>query len=143
MYLNRSDSPNPVKPESMLFQLRRSEDEPIIEGLRAGGSSRRIYERRLFEQYFYLIRQGVAKYRLDEEESFDLIAKSFDDSSTQVRNAAARALCDLKTDRAARRRFRSVPAITFMCRSRRSGILRRRLRLGACTLRRRGFCRNS
>jgi HEAT repeat protein len=39
--------------------------------------------------------------RLDEEESFDLIAKSFDDPSTQVRNAAARALCDLKTDRAA------------------------------------------
>lgn len=38
---------------------------------------------------------------LGEEESFALIAKSFDDSSEDVRNAAARALYDLKPDRAA------------------------------------------
>jgi HEAT repeat protein len=36
-----------------------------------------------------------------EEEAFDLIANSFDDASVQVRNSAARALCELKADRAA------------------------------------------
>ena len=35
------------------------------------------------------------------EEVFDLIAGMFDDASVQVRNAAARALCDLNSDRAA------------------------------------------
>ena len=35
------------------------------------------------------------------EEAFDLIAGMFDDASVQVRNAAARALCDLNSDRAA------------------------------------------
>lgn len=36
-----------------------------------------------------------------EDEAFDLIATSFDDPSVQVRNSAARALCELKADRAA------------------------------------------
>ena len=39
--------------------------------------------------------------QLGAEESFDLIAKQFDDPSVQVRNAAARALCELSPDRAA------------------------------------------
>ena len=39
--------------------------------------------------------------QLDEEESFTLITKSFDDQSVEVRNAAARALYGLKPDRAA------------------------------------------
>ena len=39
--------------------------------------------------------------QLGTEESFDLIATCFDDPSVQVRNAAARALCELNPDRAA------------------------------------------
>src|SRR3990172_5736531 len=39
--------------------------------------------------------------QLDEEDSFTLITKSFDDQSAEVRNAAARALYGLKLDRAA------------------------------------------
>jgi HEAT repeat protein len=39
--------------------------------------------------------------QLGGEEAFDLIAGMFDDASVQVRNAAARALCDLNADRAA------------------------------------------
>ena len=35
------------------------------------------------------------------EEPFDLISTRFDDTSVQVRNAAARALCELNPDRAA------------------------------------------
>ena len=38
---------------------------------------------------------------LDFQEAFQLITGAFDDSSTEVRNAAARALSDLGTDRAA------------------------------------------
>lgn len=39
--------------------------------------------------------------KLGGEESFDLITNRFDDASLQVRNAAARALCELNPDRAA------------------------------------------
>jgi len=39
--------------------------------------------------------------QLGSDESFDLIANRFDDPSVQVRNAAARALCELQADRAA------------------------------------------
>ena len=39
--------------------------------------------------------------QLRSSESFHLITSCFDDSSPQVRNAAARALCDLNSDRAA------------------------------------------
>ena len=39
--------------------------------------------------------------QLNDEEAFDLIANRFDDPSVQVRNAAARALCELNPDRAA------------------------------------------
>lgn len=39
--------------------------------------------------------------QLRSSESFHLITNCFDDSSPQVRNAAARALCDLNSDRAA------------------------------------------
>lgn len=39
--------------------------------------------------------------QLDESEAFDLITGLFDDASVDVRNAAARALSEFKTDRAA------------------------------------------
>jgi RNA polymerase sigma factor (sigma-70 family) len=44
-------------------------EQEIIEGLRAGGSQRRVYEEQLYDLFLYLIDEGVRKYRLTGEES--------------------------------------------------------------------------
>lgn len=42
-------------------------DLTIIEGLKNGGPQRRIFERELYQAFFYFIKQGVTKYGIDEE----------------------------------------------------------------------------
>jgi RNA polymerase sigma-70 factor (ECF subfamily) len=44
-------------------------ENDIISGLQAGGSTRRIHENRLYEEYFYFIMEGVRKYNLKEDDS--------------------------------------------------------------------------
>jgi RNA polymerase sigma factor (sigma-70 family) len=46
-----------------------AEDDLVLEGLKAGGSRRMLSERRLYERYFYLIRQGILKYSISEEDA--------------------------------------------------------------------------
>jgi len=49
-----------------IFSIHSNVENDIISGLQAGGSERRIHEKRLYESFFYFIRQGVQKYRLPE-----------------------------------------------------------------------------
>lgn len=44
-------------------------DTEIIEGLKGGGSQRRIFERDLYQAYFYLIAHGVKKYSITAEDA--------------------------------------------------------------------------
>ncbi len=44
-------------------------DTELIDGLRNGGTNRRLFENSLYDQYAYLIREGARKHRLDEEET--------------------------------------------------------------------------
>lgn len=44
------------------------QDSSIIEGIRTGGSQRRSYENYLYGKYAYLIRDGLRKHRLSEDE---------------------------------------------------------------------------
>lgn len=46
-----------------------SNEKDIITGLEAGGVQRRIAEKALFEQYFYLIRHGSKKYSISEDDA--------------------------------------------------------------------------
>ena len=52
-----------------IFNNNISEKE-IIADLQAGGAHRKMAEKKLFEQFFYLIKQGCYKYSLAEEDSF-------------------------------------------------------------------------
>lgn len=44
-------------------------DMAILEGLKAGGGQRRIFERDLYKTFFYFIHQGVKKYGMAEEDA--------------------------------------------------------------------------
>lgn len=51
-------------------------DAELIEGLKAGGSQRQIFERELYRNYFYLIGHGMKKYNLPEED----VASAYSDT---------------------------------------------------------------
>ena len=53
----------------MLTFITKLTDESIINGLLSGGKERRIQENKLYETFFYLIRQGVLKHTLSEEDA--------------------------------------------------------------------------
>lgn len=44
-------------------------DAALIEGLKAGGSQRQIFERDLYKAYFYLIQHGTKKYGITAEDA--------------------------------------------------------------------------
>jgi RNA polymerase sigma factor (sigma-70 family) len=44
-------------------------DSVIAQGIRSGGSQRRVCENQLYKKYSYLIRVGVRKHRLSEDDS--------------------------------------------------------------------------
>jgi RNA polymerase sigma factor (sigma-70 family) len=50
------------------FKLHSNERE-IITGLQEGGIQRKGAERRLFESFFYIIKQGITKYSISEDEA--------------------------------------------------------------------------
>lgn len=53
----------------MRFFSNTLSEAELIDGLRAGGTNRRLFENSLYDQYAYLVRDGARKHRLDEEET--------------------------------------------------------------------------
>lgn len=53
----------------MLHKLFQLSDNNIIDGILKGGNQRRINENKLYEKYYYFIKEGVKRYHLDEDES--------------------------------------------------------------------------
>jgi RNA polymerase sigma-70 factor (ECF subfamily) len=51
------------------FLINTTAEKTILNGLLAGGPERRIHENKLYELFFYFIKQGVQKYRLPESDS--------------------------------------------------------------------------
>lgn len=51
------------------FLKRSTNEESIITGLRSAGSERRLWEKKLYESYFYLINHGARKYRISEDDA--------------------------------------------------------------------------
>ncbi len=50
--------------------LQKSPPDPnIIQGIRAGGTARRLHENQLYGKYAYLIGEGTRKHRLSEDDS--------------------------------------------------------------------------
>ncbi|TAE30246.1 MAG: sigma-70 family RNA polymerase sigma factor [Cytophagales bacterium] len=61
----------------MNFLPNTFSDAQLLDGLRAGGSARRLYENKLYDRYAYLIRDGSRKHRLDEEQTASAYADAF------------------------------------------------------------------
>ena len=49
------------------FLSKQTDDAALIAGLKTGGSERRLQENKLFETFYYFIRQGMKKYNISEE----------------------------------------------------------------------------
>ncbi|WP_428656192.1 RNA polymerase sigma factor [Runella sp.] len=43
-------------------------DEDILHGIRAGGTTRRLYENKFYEKYYYLIKQATFKHKISEDD---------------------------------------------------------------------------
>jgi RNA polymerase sigma-70 factor (ECF subfamily) len=61
---------------SNLKSLKNDSEDQLIENLRQGGSGKRKSEDQLFTTYSYFIREGVLKYHITEEESFEAYSDS-------------------------------------------------------------------
>lgn len=44
-------------------------DDAILQGIRAGSTQRRLYENKLYEKYYYLIKQARFKHKLSEDDA--------------------------------------------------------------------------
>jgi RNA polymerase sigma factor (sigma-70 family) len=55
----------------MFFNSKKS-DATIIEGIKEGGIQRRKFENLLFEKYHYLIKDGIRKHKLTDDECFSI-----------------------------------------------------------------------
>lgn len=62
-------------------------DAALIEGLKAGGSQRQIFERDLYKTYFYLVRHGTKKYGIALEDA----ASAYSDTIISIINQVSSA----------------------------------------------------
>lgn len=53
----------------MTFFARKSTDQELIDGIRSGGTQRRIFENKLYYKYNYLIHDAARKHKIAEEEA--------------------------------------------------------------------------
>lgn len=53
----------------MFFKKSLPSDTEIATGILAGGSARRQFENKLYEKYFYLIKDGTFKHKITEEDA--------------------------------------------------------------------------
>ncbi len=51
------------------FQFSKNPDNQIIEGIATNGSQRRACENKLYEKYFYFIKEGVRKHSINEDDA--------------------------------------------------------------------------
>jgi RNA polymerase sigma factor (sigma-70 family) len=53
----------------MFFKKSLPSDNEITTGILAGGSTRRVFENKLYEKFFYLIKDGTFKHKITEEDA--------------------------------------------------------------------------
>ncbi len=59
-----------------LFSKKTTSDSAIIDGINEGGSPKRKAENLLFEKYYYLIKDGIRKHKLTDDECFSIYSDS-------------------------------------------------------------------
>lgn len=53
----------------MKLNIKKTDDQTICDGIEQGGMGRRHYENMLYEKYAYMIKEGIWKHKLSEDES--------------------------------------------------------------------------
>lgn len=81
----------------MAFHIFRTDDSKIISAIAAGGRERLKYENKLYEKYFYFIREGVKKYQLEEDESATAYSDTIIAVINQIINQRYEKQAELKT----------------------------------------------
>jgi RNA polymerase sigma factor (sigma-70 family) len=82
---------------SKIKSLQNDSEEQLIENLRQGGSGKRKSEEQLFTTYSYFIREGVSKYHITEEESFEAYSDSLLVAIDELRKGLFERRSSLKT----------------------------------------------
>lgn len=76
---------------------RQPSDADLIAGIRAGGTQRRLYENKLYQQYQYLIADGVRKHRLSEDECASAYSDTMLTAFDSIENGRFEGRSGLKT----------------------------------------------
>jgi RNA polymerase sigma factor (sigma-70 family) len=74
-----------------------SSDQEILNNLVMGDAGRKKGEDMLFHTYMYFIREGVKKFRITEEESFDAYSETILSALEKIREGSFRGHSSLKT----------------------------------------------
>ena len=74
-----------------------SADQEILTGLRQGGLGKTKAEETLFNRYSYFIKEGIYKYSLTEDESFDVYADTILAGLEKIINGSYEGRSSLKT----------------------------------------------
>jgi RNA polymerase sigma factor (sigma-70 family) len=53
----------------MFFKKSLPSDSELATGILAGGSARRLFENKLYEKFFYLIKDGTFKHKISQEDA--------------------------------------------------------------------------
>jgi len=53
----------------MLFFNKALKDDDILQGVCAGGTRRRLYENKLYEKYYYFVREAQFKHKISEDDA--------------------------------------------------------------------------
>ncbi len=67
----------------MIFKKSLPSDTELATGILAGGTSRRLFENKLYEKFYYLIKDGTFKHKITQEEA----ASSYSDAIIAVIDA--------------------------------------------------------
>ncbi|WP_266366023.1 RNA polymerase sigma factor [Tellurirhabdus rosea] len=76
---------------------RQLSDQELVEGIRNEGPRRRYFENKLYDQFAYLIRDGVRKNRLSEEDAASAYSDAIFTVIEHISNGRFEGLAKLKT----------------------------------------------
>jgi RNA polymerase sigma factor (sigma-70 family) len=74
-----------------------NDEREIIDSIQQNGTKRKNGEERLFNRYVYLIKEGIYKYSLLQEEAFDLYSDTIISAIEKIANGSFQGRSSLKT----------------------------------------------
>jgi len=79
------------------FKLLPTDEREIIDSIQQAGTERKKGEERLFNRFAYLIKEGIHKYSLLQEEAFDLYSDTIISAIEKIADGSFQERSSLKT----------------------------------------------